>query len=325
MAARIGGSMERAHGSAGVPAGWLRRAGTALLRWFDTSSAQAADPADERIDWLRVLPFLGMHAMCLGVVWVGFSWFAFWTMVALYAVRMFAITGFYHRYFSHKAFKTSRMAQFLFALLGAASVQRGPLWWAAHHRHHHRHADTDHDPHSPVRRGFFWSHVGWFLTRRGFATDLSRIPDLARYPELRLLDRFDVLVPIALATGLFFLGGWLEGSYPELGTSAAQMLVWGFFVSTVVLFHATVTINSLAHRWGRRRYPTRDGSRNNLWLALLTFGEGWHNNHHHYPGSARQGFYWWELDFTWYGLKVLSWLRVVWDLKPVPRQLRAAR
>jgi stearoyl-CoA desaturase (delta-9 desaturase) len=317
--------MKRNHGEPAGPDGWLRRAGTAVLRWFDTGSAPAPEPGDERIDWLRVVPFLGMHAMCLGVLWVGFSWFAFWTMLALYALRMFAITGFYHRYFSHKAFKTSRVAQFAFALLGAASVQRGPLWWAAHHRHHHRHADTEHDPHSPVRRGFFWSHVGWFLTRRGFATDLSRIPDLARYPELRLLDRYDVLVPIALASGLFFLGGWLEHEAPELGTSAAQLLIWGFFVSTVVLFHATVTINSLAHQFGRRRYPTRDGSRNNPWLALLTFGEGWHNNHHHYPGSARQGFYWWEFDLTWYVLKLLSWLRVVWDLKPVPPQLRAAR
>ena len=289
----------------------LRRAAAAVLRWFDTGSA-APGVDDERIDWRRVLPFLGMHAMCLGVLWVGFSWPACWTMLALYAVRMFAITGFYHRYFAHKAFKTSRVAQFAFALLGAASVQRGPLWWAAHHRHHHRHADTEHDPHSPVRRGFLWSHVGWFLTRRGFATDLSRIPDLARFPELRLLDRFDVLVPIALATALFLIGG-------------AHLLIWGFFVSTVVLFHATVTINSLAHRYGRRRYPTRDDSRNNVWLALLTFGEGWHNNHHHYPGSARQGFYWWEVDVTWYVLKLLSWLRVVWDLKPVPRQLRAAR
>lgn len=299
-----------------------RRAALALSRWFDTASADTGDGDDRAIDWLRVVPFLGMHVMCLGVIWVGFSWFALATALVLYAVRMFAITGFYHRYFSHKAFRTSRVLQFAFALVGAASVQRGPLWWAAHHRNHHRHADTEHDPHSPRRLGFWWSHAGWFLTRRGFRTDFERIPDLARYPELRLLDRYDVLVPIALATALFFLGGWLERHHPELGTSAAQLLIWGFFVSTVVLFHATVTINSLAHRYGTRRFDTADDSRNNAWLALITFGEGWHNNHHHYPGSARQGFAWWEFDLTYYGLRALAALGLVWDLKPVPAGLR---
>ena len=300
----------------------LRRVALAFVRWFDTSSAGADDGDDRAIDWLRVVPFLGMHAMCFGVIWVGFSWFALWTAVALYAVRMFAITGFYHRYFAHKAFRTSRAMQFVFALVGAASVQRGPLWWAAHHRNHHRHADTERDPHSPGRHGFFWSHAGWFLTRGGFRTDLERIPDLARYPELRLLDRYDVFVPIALATALFLLGGWLERAHPELGTSAAQLLVWGFFISTVVLFHATVTINSLAHRYGTRRFATADDSRNNAWLALITFGEGWHNNHHHFPGSARQGFAWWEIDVTYYGLRALAALGLVWDLKPVPAGLR---
>ncbi len=302
--------------------GALRRGLRALLRWFDTADLESAATEPDRIDWLRVLPFIGMHVMCLGVIWVGVSWFALAVALALYAIRMFAITGFYHRYFSHKAFKTSRAMQFLFAALGSTSVQRGPLWWAAHHRNHHRHADTEHDIHSPVTRSFFWSHMGWFLTRRGFRTDRAVIRDLEKYPELRWLDRFDILLPVALATALFLLGGWLERHHPELGTSAAQLLIWGFFVSTVVLFHVTVTINSLAHRWGRRRYDTRDNSRNNGLLALLTFGEGWHNNHHHFPGSARQGFFWWEVDLTYYGLRALSWLGLVWDLKPVPANLR---
>ncbi|MDC8012093.1 acyl-CoA desaturase [Tahibacter soli] len=306
---------------------WWRRAALALSRWFDTTGtdttgADAAGGDDRAIDWLRVVPFLGMHVMCLGVFFVGVSPFALWTALALYAVRMFAITGFYHRYFSHRAFRTSRALQFAFALVGAASVQRGPLWWAAHHRNHHRHADTEHDPHSPRRLGFWRSHVGWFLTRRGFRTDFDRIPDLARYPELRLLDRYDVFVPIALATGLFVLGGWLERHHPASGTSAAQLLIWGFFVSTVVLFHATVTINSLAHRYGTRRFDTDDDSRNNVWLALITFGEGWHNNHHHFPGSARQGFAWWEFDLTYCGLRALAAMGLVWDLKPVPAGLR---
>ena len=301
----------------------LRKSLSKIRFWFDAQAlpVQAGDTPD-RIDWLRVLPFIAMHLACLGVIWVGFSWFAVAAAVALYAVRMFAITGFYHRYFSHKAFKTSRPIQFLFGLIGASSVQRGPLWWAAHHRHHHRHSDTEADPHSPLQRGFWWSHMGWFLTPKSFATDASAIPDLMRYPELRFLDRFDLLLPVVLAASLFGLGVLLEHVAPGLQTNGPQLLVWGFFVSTVVLFHVTVTINSLAHQWGTRRYPTRDDSRNNALLALLTFGEGWHNNHHHYPGSARQGFRWWEIDLTYYGLRVLALFGLIWDLKPVPTNLR---
>jgi stearoyl-CoA desaturase (delta-9 desaturase) len=173
-----------------------------------------------------------------------------------------------------------------------------------------------------VQRGFLWSHMGWFLSKRWFAPPLSRVRDLLQFPELRLLDRFDILVPVALAVALWGLGWALEAGAPELGTDRWQMLVWGFFVSTVACYHATYTINSLCHVFGRRRYETRDDSRNNFWLALLTFGEGWHNNHHHYPMSARQGFYWWEVDPTYYGLRVLAALGLIWDLKPVPAAVR---
>ena len=303
----------------------LRRAGATVLRWFDTSRDvdMDAERAD-RVDWLRVLPFVGLHLACVGVIWVGVSALAVSVALALYLLRMFAITGFYHRYFSHKAFRTSRALQFLFAVIGASSVQRGPLWWAAHHRHHHRHADTELDIHSP-RHGFFRSHMGWFMTPRSFGTNLDAIKDLSRFPELRWLDRFDILVPVALATTLFALGGWLRYAFPQLHTSGPQLLIWGFFVSTVVLFHVTVTINSLAHRWGSRRYATRDDSRNNWLLALLTFGEGWHNNHHHYPGSARQGFVWWEYDLTYYLLRLMALFGLVHDLKTVPATLRSAR
>lgn len=291
---------------------------TALRRWFDTGAADGSDDDARRIDWLRAAPFIAMHLACLGVLWVGVSPVALWVAAALYAVRMFALTGFYHRYFSHRTFRTSRAVQFAFALIGAACVQRGPLWWAAHHRQHHAHADTALDPHSPTVFGFLWSHMGWFLTPQAFRTEWSRIPDLAKYPELRWLDRYDTAVPVLLAIALYGLGALLHAVAPQLGTSGGQMLVWGFFVSTVVLFHATVTINSLAHRFGRRRFDTGDDSRNNAWLALLTFGEGWHNNHHFFPGSARQGFRWWEIDLTWYGLRLLALLGLVWDLKPVP-------
>jgi stearoyl-CoA desaturase (Delta-9 desaturase) len=301
----------------------LQRFGTALARWFDTGAKlDEADESDEGVDWTRVIPFLGMHLACLGVIWVGFSWFALWTALVLYALRMFALTAFYHRYFSHRAFRASRPVQFVFAVIGASAVQRGPLWWASHHRNHHRHADTPADVHSPVAHGFFQSHVGWFLSRRGFRTDWTVIRDLERFPELRLLDRFDLLVPLSVAIGLYLLGHWMALHRPAQGTDGAQLLIWGFFISTVLLFHATVTINSLAHRFGRRRFATRDNSRNNLWLALLTFGEGWHNNHHHFPGSARQGFRWWEVDVTFYLLRLLALLGIVRDLKPVPTGLR---
>ncbi len=289
-----------------------------LRSWFDTSATATADGRARRIDWLRAIPFIALHLACLAVFWVGVSPVALAVAAGMYAVRMFALTGFYHRYFSHRAFKTSRGVQFVFAMLGASCVQRGPLWWAAHHRNHHRHADTGLDPHSPSIRGFFWSHVGWFLTPEAFRTDMQRVPDLARYPELRWLDRFDTAVPVALAVLLYGLGVLLSHLAPQLGTSGGQMLVWGFFVSTVVLFHATVTINSLAHRYGSRRFATRDESRNNVWLALLTFGEGWHNNHHFFPGASRQGFRWWEIDITWYGLRLMAALGLVRDLKPVP-------
>jgi stearoyl-CoA desaturase (delta-9 desaturase) len=295
----------------------------ALMRWFDTQAEEALDPTQaDRIDWVRVLPFIGLHLACLGVIWVGFSWFAFWTALSLYGVRMFAITGFYHRYFSHRSFKTSRTIQFIFAVIGASAVQRGPLWWAAHHRHHHRTADTIEDLHSPVTHSFLRSHMGWFLTRAGFGTNWKAIPDLARFPELRWLDRYDVVVPVFLAVGLYGLGAWLKVAHPMLGTSGPQLLVWGFFISTIFLFHAAVTINSLAHRFGSRRYATRDNSRNNFWLAVLTFGEGWHNNHHFFPGSARQGFRWWEVDLTFYVLRAMAAVGLVRDLKSVPTGLK---
>jgi stearoyl-CoA desaturase (delta-9 desaturase) len=299
--------------------------GTALARWLDSSAGVALDDDDKHIDWLRTLPFIALHLSCVALIWVGVSAFALATALALYAIRMFAITGFYHRYFSHRAFRASRVVQFVFAAIGASSVQRGPLWWAAHHRNHHRHAEGALDPHSPVRRGFLWSHVGWFLTPRGFRTDLRLIPDLARFPELRLLDRFDILMPVVLAVALCALGHYLGRTQPQLGTSGMQLVVWGFCISTVVLFHATFMINSLAHRFGTRRFRTPDASRNNWWLALITFGEGWHNNHHRFPGAARQGLRWWEFDLTFYGLSLLSWLGLVHDLRPYPASVRAVR
>ncbi|MDO8827823.1 acyl-CoA desaturase [Methylophaga sp.] len=299
-----------------------------IRKWFDNGetnfSAESVYTEDAGIDWLRVVPFIVLHLACLAVLVVGVSTVAVVTAVVLYLVRMFAITAFYHRYFAHKSFKTSRPVQFLFALIGASATQRGPLWWAAHHRQHHRHADQAADPHSP-KQGFLWSHMGWFLSGKHYRADYKLVPDWQRFAELRWLDRFDLMVPVLLAIVLFISGVLLEKFAPGLGTNGWQMLVWGYFISTVVLLHATLLINSLAHRVGKKRYQTGDESRNNFVLALLTLGEGWHNNHHHYPVSARQGFYWWEVDFSYYVLKLMRKSGLIWDVKTVPLHKRESK
>lgn len=303
----------------------VKSSALAVRRWFDSWAGLEATVRDgaRRVDWLRVLPFLGLHAVCLLVFAVGWSWTAVLIAVLLYATRMFAITAFYHRYFSHRSFRTSRAMQFVFAVLGNTTVQRGPIWWASHHRHHHQVSDGPEDPHSPIQHGFLWSHIGWVMSPSNFAPRFELVRDLARYPELRFLDRFDTLVPFLGGAAVYALGEVLARLAPGLGTDGPQLLVWSI-ISTVVHLHASLTINSLAHRFGRRRYATDDTSRNSFLLSLLTFGEGWHNNHHHYPAATRQGHVWWEIDFSYYILVVMSWLGLVWDLKPVPAVVREA-
>ena len=300
---------------------WVRT----VTCWFDSSTkeyseAEKAEPY--AADWLRLIPFAALHLMCFGVIWVGWSLVAVGVAAGLYIVHMFAITAFYHRYFSHRTYKTSRFMQCVFAMVGASCVQRGPIWWAARHRHHHRHSDEEVDIHSPVRHGLYWSHFGWITSKRAYTYDAKAVPDLIKFPELRLIDRFDNLIPVLEAVALYFLGVFLASR--GWNTSGGQMLIWGFFISTIVCAHCTFTINSLTHLWGTKRYKSTDESRNNLWLALLTFGEGWHNNHHYYPGATRQGFYWYEIDMTFYGLWIMSKLGLIWDLNAVPEKVRAA-
>jgi stearoyl-CoA desaturase (delta-9 desaturase) len=264
----------------------------------------------DRPRWRENLPFWGVHAAALvGAIAVGWSWTAFWWLAGTYTVRMFAITAGYHRYFSHRTFKTGRVFQFVLALLGMTTAQQGPLWWAAHHRRHHKFSDMAEDIHSPRQRGFIWSHMQWFLASRHKKTDYDRIKDFAKYPELVFMNKHDLAFVIGTAVVTFIIGGPVA-------------LFWGFFVSVVAAWHITFCINSLAHVLGKRRYETDDDSRNNPVLALLAFGEGWHNNHHHYQRSARQGFYWWEIDISWYGLKLLEAMRIVWDVEGVPRHVR---
>jgi stearoyl-CoA desaturase (delta-9 desaturase) len=265
--------------------------------------------------------FWAIHLGCFGVIWVGYSWTAVAVCAALYIARMFGITGVYHRYFSHRSYKTSRWFQFLLAFLGATSVQKGPIWWASHHRHHHQHSDTEEDIHPPRIYGLWWAHVGWVLSTQFIETRWELVKDLMRFPELRLLDKYHILPPIALGAGLYALGYFLEATYPALGTSASQLFVWGFCISTTLLYHGTFCINSLAHLIGKPRFKTGDDSKNSLILALITLGEGWHNNHHRYPGSERQGFYWWEIDISHYILRALSWCGLVWELREPPARI----
>ncbi len=264
----------------------------------------------DRIRWIDNVPFWGVHVAALvGLAMVGFSWLGVAICAASYFVRMFGITAGYHRYFSHRTYKTSRFGQVVLALLGVISTQKGPLWWAAHHRNHHKYSDEPEDIHSPRQRGFWWSHMFWILVERHKKADMSKIKDLTKYPELVFIDRFEILFTVAYAVVLYLVAG-------PIG------LVYGYFLSTVILWHGTFTINSLAHVWGKRRYETTDDSRNNVVLALLTGGEGWHNNHHHYQRAACQGFYWWEIDTTYYGLKTLELFRLVWDVQGVPKHVR---
>ena len=253
----------------------------------------------------QVIPFLLVHAACFVAIWTGVTWEAVIIGIALYWLRMFGITAGYHRYFSHRSYATSRVFQFMLACLAQSTAQKSVLWWAAKHRHHHLFSDTEHDVHSPRHTGFLFAHVGWIFARKHDAVDLVKVGDLTKYPELMWLHKYELAPATALALITFLIAGW-------------SGLIVGFFWSTVAVYHATFCINSLAHVHGSKRYVTGDDSRNNWLLAFFTMGEGWHNNHHAYQASVRQGFRWWEIDPTFYIIKALSWLGVVWDLKSPP-------
>jgi len=284
---------------------------------LSTSGSASTPPRDksDTIDVVRSLPFITVHLLCLAVFVTGVSPVSLMIGFLTLATRMFGLTAGYHRYFCHKAFQTTRVFQFVLAWLGTSAAQKGPLWWAGHHRSHHRHSDTEEDVHPPGVKGFYWAHAGWIMSPKNQRTKIEWVPDLTKYPELVWLDRNHYVAPIALGVTLFALGQWLGSTYPFLETSGWQLVVVALFCSTTLLYHVTFAVNSIGHQFGSRRYSTNDESRNSLWLALVTGGEGWHNNHHRYPTSERQGFYWWEIDFTHYGVVFLSWLRIVWDVR----------
>ncbi len=274
-----------------------------------TDDNSVSGDAHSDIVYPSALPFVLVHLACLGAFWSGISWQAVMICFVLYWARIFAIGAGYHRYFSHQAYSTSRVFQFLLGFLAQSSAQKSILWWAAKHRQHHLHSDTEQDVHSPRHKGFLYSHVGWIFARQHDATDLVKVADWARYPELMWLHRYELVPPAALGVLCFLIAGW-------------PGLVVGFFWSTVLVYHATFCINSLAHVRGTKRYVTGDDSRNNWLLAFFTMGEGWHNNHHAYQSSVRQGFRWWEIDATFYVLKMLSWVGLVWNLKTPPQAVR---
>ncbi len=263
-------------------------------------------------DWLLSAPFVGIHvAAVAGLFFVPVRVSYLLVAAAVYGVGMAFITMGYHRYFSHRSFKTSRVFQFLLAFGCMATAQKGVLWWAANHRHHHRYSDEEPDLHSPVQSGIWWSHIGWVLSNEYAPTRTELVRDLVKFPELRWLNRYHLVPPTVFGTVAYLAGG-LPGFY------------WGFILPLVLLWHGSFTVNSLAHTWGWRRFPTRDTSRNNWVLALLTHGEGWHNNHHYYQASARQGFYWWEIDVSYYVLKGWQMLGLVWDVHTPPARVLAA-
>jgi stearoyl-CoA desaturase (delta-9 desaturase) len=259
---------------------------------------------DEYVNKRSSIGFFVVHLLPLLVIFTGVSRTALILFFATYFIRMFAITAGYHRYFAHRTYRLNRFWQFVLAFLGTTAAQKGPLWWAAHHRNHHKYSDTEKDVHSP-RRGFWWSHLGWILCDRYKATETNQIRDFAKYPELRFLNKHDWIGPWTMGVVCFLIGGW-------------SGLVVGFFASTVVLWHVTFSVNSAAHVFGRRAYATDDTSRNNWLIAVLTGGEGWHNNHHRYPFTARQGFRWWQIDVSYYTLVALRSVGIVKALRPVP-------
>jgi stearoyl-CoA desaturase (Delta-9 desaturase) len=273
------------------------------------------------------IAFLIVHLIPLAALWTGATLFDWVLCAALYVIRMFWVTGGYHRYFAHKSYKTSRWFQFVIAFMSQTTAQKGALWWAAHHRHHHRHSDTPADPHSMKIYGFWYSHIGWIVGPDFKKTDYKTIGDYAKYPELVWLNEHYLVPPTILALAVMALGAYVNGGsvllmFTSYGFSS---LLIGFFLSTVILYHATFSINSIMHKVGTQRYESNDESRNSLWLALITLGEGWHNNHHYYETAGRQGFFWWEIDITYYILRGLQAVGLIWDLKEVPKHIKYSK
>lgn len=243
-----------------------------------------------------------------------FTWEGLISFFVMYCLTLgLGVTLGYHRLLAHRSFQTPRLVRYGLTVLACLALQGGPIHWVATHRLHHRTADTPNDPHTPTR-GFFWSHVAWIFYRipNLHTEDELRYyaPDLYQDAGLRLLDRYafhlyGVFVVLVFVIGTA-IGGW------QLG---ASLFIWGCVLRTVCTWHATWLVNSATHRWGYRSYPSDDNSRNNWWVSLLTFGEGWHNNHHAHPYSARMGLKWFEIDLTYLTIQVMQKLHLASHVK----------
>ena len=295
-----------------------------LSKWVCPPPETLDEPegTEGKVEWFRCLPYIIIHLLALVAFFYPVTLWCPVIALVSYSVRMFSITAFYHRYFSHRSFKTSRLVQFIGAFVACSSGQRGPLWWAAHHRRHHRHSDTEEDVHSPHSKSFIWSHTLWFMTEYSVPTFLKEVRDLVKFKELVFLNRYDWIPLVLLGTACYFAPE-IPYFFELTGLSNMQCLMWGFFVPTILLYHATFAVNSINHLFGSRKFDTKDESRNNWFIALIAFGEGWHNNHHFYPASARQGFFKGEFDITYYGLKFLSFFGLVHNLRPVPAWVKS--
>jgi stearoyl-CoA desaturase (delta-9 desaturase) len=250
----------------------------------------------------NIVYFSCLHALPLGALATGAGPAVFAAAAVLYVVRIWFVTAGYHCYFAHRAFETGRVFQALLAFGAQTSGQGSALRWAAAHRHHHAHADQPGDLHSPEARGLWHAHLGWLLETDYLARAEPQPGPFLEVRELAWLDRHPHVPPLALAAAMLLGFGW-------------PGLCIGYGLSTVLVYHATFTVNSLAHRFGTRRFDTPDRSRNNWFVALIMLGGGWHNNHHRHPRSARHGLRWWELDVTYLVLVVLAWCRIVWHVR----------
>ena len=298
------------------------RRGPAVARPVEkTGAAEVSE-----VTWLSgrhiafALPLILTHLACGLVLFAGTSKPALVVFIISSAVQLFGITTGYHRLLAHRSFKTSRTFRLVLAVCGVLAGQNGPLWWVGHHRYHHRHADRDDDAHSP-RHGLFWSHMGWLFSPLCVRVRRHLVTDLARCRELVLIERYSYAINLAYALSLYSCGRTWHAVDPD--ANGLQFVVWGTIISTVFAYHAIWSANSICHRYGSRRYPLPDASRNNFFVSLITFGDGWHHNHHFCPYSARHGFRWWELDLNFAVLKLLSRVGLVWDLKMPPGSVAA--
>ena len=272
----------------------------------------------EKLSLIVSLPFLSVHIGAIYALTISPSPFALFMVFLMYFIRMFGITAGFHRLFSHRSFKTNRAFQFFLAYAATCSAQMGPIWWASHHRHHHKYTEQIEDPHTPTLKGFFWAHVGWIMSPVNSPTKEEYVGDLMKYPELKWLDKYHYFAPFSLVILLYGLGEFMAVNYAQYNTNGMELVLWGFFVSTVLLYHATFMVNSVCHVFGHRTYDTKDGSVNNFLVAILTLGEGWHNNHHAFPNSEKQGHKWYQIDISHYILWSLSKIGVVWKIRDVP-------